>query len=178
MHSAERERVILEYLDRQGFVSFAELERRVEASPATIRRDLERLTSAGLITRVRGGARRADGVKTPASSGASDLMRPRLVGVPFHENIHRNRPQKEAIGRAAAKLCTAGEAVMIDVGSMALQMCYHMAVLHMQVSTNFLHIVNALLIQSVTRVVVPAVQLFCEQNHCVSADSANVMPRF
>ena len=69
MHSAERERLILEYLDRKGFVSFQDLERRVEASPATIRRDLERLTSAGLITRVRGGAKLAEGAKGAQSAG-------------------------------------------------------------------------------------------------------------
>jgi len=178
MHSAERERLILDYLDRQGFVSFAELERRVEASPATIRRDLERLTSAGLITRVRGGAKRANGVKVSDRSGASDMMRPGLAGVPFHENIHRNRPQKEAIGRAAAKLCTAGEAVMIDGGSTTLQMCQHLADLNMQVFTNSLHIVNALLMQAGTRVLVPAGQVFREQNIILSAAGDDGMPRF
>src|SRR4029079_13030072 len=108
MHSAERERVILEYLDRQGFVSFAELEGRVEASPATIRRDLERMTTAGLITRVRGGAKRAEGGRSTARAPEADAVRS-LVGVPFQANIHRHRPQKEVIGRAAAKLCSAGE---------------------------------------------------------------------
>src|SRR5262249_6537108 len=174
MHSAERERLILEYLERQGFVSFAELERRVEASPAALRRDLERLTSAGLIPRVRGGAKRADGVKVPDSFGE----RPGLAGVPFHENIHRNRPQKEAIGRAAAKLCTAGEAIMIDGGSTTLQMCQHLADLNMQVFTNSLHIVNALLMQAGTRVLVPAGQVFREQNIILSAAGDDGMPRF
>jgi DeoR family ulaG and ulaABCDEF operon transcriptional repressor len=56
MHSAERDKLILECLVEQGFISFRDLEKRVDASPATIRRDLERLMSAGLIKRVRGGA--------------------------------------------------------------------------------------------------------------------------
>jgi DeoR family ulaG and ulaABCDEF operon transcriptional repressor len=178
MHSAERERLILEYLDRQGFVSFQDLERRVEASPATIRRDLERLTSAGLITRVRGGAKRAQGTKSAESPAAADPVRPGLTGVPFHENIHRNRPQKEAIGRAAAKLCTAGEAIMIDGGSTTLQMCQHFADLNMQVFTNSLHIVNALLQQAGTRVLVPAGQVFREQSIILSAAGDDGMPRF
>jgi DeoR family ulaG and ulaABCDEF operon transcriptional repressor len=178
MHSAERERLILEYLDRKGFVSFQDLERRVEASPATIRRDLERLTSAGLITRVRGGAKLAEGAKSAQSSAVLGALRPGLAGVPFHENIHRNRPQKEAIGRAAAKLCSAGEAIMIDGGSTTLQMCQHLAELNMQVLTNSLHIVNALLMQSGTRVLVPAGQVFREQNIILSAAGDDGMPRF
>ncbi len=183
MHSAERERLILEYLDRQGFVSFQDLERRVEASPATIRRDLERLTSAGLITRVRGGAKRAQRTRSAASPGAATLgaadpFRPGLTGVPFHENIHRNRPQKEAIGRAAAQLCNAGEAIMIDGGSTTLQMCQPLADLNMQVFTNSLHIVNALLLQAGTRVLVPAGQVFREQNIILSAAGDDGMPRF
>ena len=177
MHAAERERLILDCLDRKGFVSFQDLERRVEASPATIRRDLERLTSAGLITRVRGGAKRAQGAKSTSSPGA-DALRPGLAGVPFHENIHRNRPQKEAIGRAAAKLCNAGEAIMIDGGSTTLQMCQHLAELSMQVLTNSLHIVNALLRQPGTRVLVPAGQVFREQNIILSAAGDDGMPRF
>jgi len=179
MHSAERERLILEYLDRNGFVSFQDLERRVEASPATIRRDLERLTSAGLITRVRGGAKRAPGKSNTAQNLVPlDSLRPGLTGVPFHENIHRNRAQKEAIGRAAARLCNAGEAIMIDGGSTTLQMCPHLADLNMQVLTNSLHIVNALLMQPGTRVLVPAGQVFREQNIILSAAGDDGMPRF
>jgi DeoR family transcriptional regulator, ulaG and ulaABCDEF operon transcriptional repressor len=176
MHSAEREKLILEYLDQKGFVSFQDLERRVEASPATLRRDLGRLTRAGLISRVRGGAKRAEGAKS--AGGAAELARPGLIGVPFQENIHRNRPQKDAIGRAAAKLCSAGEAVMLDGGSTTLQMCQHLAGLNMQVLTNSLHIVNALITQTGTRVLVPAGQVFREQNIILSAAGDDGMPRF
>jgi DeoR family transcriptional regulator, ulaG and ulaABCDEF operon transcriptional repressor len=176
MHSAEREKLILEYLDQKGFVSFQDLERRVEASPATLRRDLGRLTRAGLISRVRGGAKRAEGAKS--TGGSAELSRPGLIGVPFQENIHRNRPQKDAIGRAAAKLCSAGEAVMIDGGSTTLQMCQHLAGLNMQVLTNSLHIVNTLINQTGTRVLVPAGQVFREQNIILSAAGDDGMPRF
>jgi DeoR/GlpR family transcriptional regulator of sugar metabolism len=175
MHSAEREKLILECLGQKGFISFQDLERRVQASPATIRRDLERLMSAGLITRVRGGAKLAEGAK---KGGIADLGNRHLAGVPFHENIHRNRPAKEAIGRAAARLCSAGEGVMIDGGSTTLQMCPHIAGLNMQVLTNSLHIVSALLPQSGTRLLVPGGQVFPEQNIILSAGDDDGMPRF
>ncbi|MDB5441895.1 MAG: DeoR family transcriptional regulator, partial [Phenylobacterium sp.] len=47
MHAAEREQLILQMLEERGFIGFQELDRRLEASPATLRRDLDRLAGAG-----------------------------------------------------------------------------------------------------------------------------------
>jgi len=173
MHAAEREKMILDSLGESGFVSFRDLEARVAASPATIRRDLDRLEEAGVITRVRGGAKRVGGASgTPAASEEG------LSGVPFHENIGRNRAAKEAIGRAAAGLCIPGEGVMIDGGSTTLQMCPHLDGLSLQVLTNSLHIVSALLPQPTTRILIPSGQVFREQNIVLSAAGDDGMPRF
>jgi DeoR family ulaG and ulaABCDEF operon transcriptional repressor len=175
MHSAEREKLILDCLLQQGFISFQDLEKRMDASPATIRRDLERLTNVGLIKRVRGGAALPERSENGAAPAIADGH---LLGVPFHENIHLHRAQKEAIGRAAAKLCSPGEGVMIDGGSTTLQMCPHLSGLNLQVLTNSLHIVSALLSQSGTRLLVPAGQVFPEQNIILSAAGDDGMPRF
>jgi DeoR family transcriptional regulator, ulaG and ulaABCDEF operon transcriptional repressor len=144
----------------------------VDASPATLRRDLERLASEGRITRVHGGA------KLTADRGQAPAGPPDLQGVPFHENIARNTAQKQAIGRAAAALCTPGEGVMIDGGSTTLQMCPHLEGLNLQVLTNSLHIVSALLGQPGTSVLVPGGAVFREQNIILSASGDDLMPRF
>src|ERR1700755_2045071 len=168
MHSAERDKLILETLDQRGFISFQDLERHLTASAATIRRDLQRLDEAGLVSRVRGGVKRVD-----ASPETKTLS-----GVPFHENIHRNRPQKEAIGRAAAKLCSPGEGIMIDGGSTTLQMCPHLAGLDLQVLTHSLHIVNRPLAQEGNRRLVPSGSIFREQNIILAPAGEESMPRF
>ena len=157
-------------------MSFADLDLRMKASPATIRRDLARLEESGLITRIHGGAKLAPPPK--GSAAAKAATRAGLMGVPFHENINRNRKQKELVGREAAKLCTAGEAVMIDGGSTTLQMCAHLGGLNLQVLTNSLHIVNILLSQKGTRLLVPGGQVFPEQNIILSAAGDDGMPRF
>ncbi len=90
----------------------------------------------------------------------------------------RNRHQKELIGREAANLCSPKEAVMIDGGSTTLQMCAHLAGLKLQVLTNSMLIVNALLPQRGTRVLVPGGQVFAEQNIILSAAVDDDMPRF
>ena len=174
MHAAERESAILQLIERSGFVSFRDLEKRLDASPATIRRDLERMAVEGWIERVRGGARL---LGRPDSDGAPAAP-PHLGGVPFHENIHLHRSQKEAIGRAAAELCKPGEGVMIDGGSTTLQMCPHIDGLGLQVLTNSLHIVSALLPQSSTRVLVPSGTVFREQNIILGATGEQSMPSF
>lgn len=167
MHSAEREAAIFRLIGETGFVSFRELERKLDASPATIRRDLERLASQGHVIRVHGGA------KLPTDFSASNL-----TGVPFHQNIDRNREAKEVIGRRAAGLCQPGEGVIIDGGSTTLQMCPHLEGLGLQVLTNSLHIVSALLPQATTRITVPGGAVFREQNIILSAAGDDLMPRF
>jgi DeoR family transcriptional regulator, ulaG and ulaABCDEF operon transcriptional repressor len=155
MHATERDRVILNLLEEQRFVSFRELSHRLSASAATLRRDLERLQDAGKLKRVRGGAQLG-------SDG--EIAGFHLQGVPFHENVNRNRNAKEAIGKAAAELCRPGEAVIIDGGSTTLQMCPYLESLKLQVLTNSLHIVSALLQQPNTGVSIPGGVVFREQN--------------
>jgi DeoR family transcriptional regulator, ulaG and ulaABCDEF operon transcriptional repressor len=158
MHAAQREKFILHVIGARGFVSFRELDAQLDDSPATIRRDLERLAEAGKL------------VREPASM--------HLAGVPFHENIGLNRREKEAIGAAAASLCKPGEGVMIDGGSTTLQMCPHLAGLNLQVLTNSLHIVSALVGQAGTRVLVPSGAVFPEQSIILSVFGDDGMPRF
>ena len=170
-HAEEREQVILRLLDDRGFVAFRDLERDINASPATLRRDLERLEIEGRLTRVHGGAKVPDD-RPPTGAG------PGLKGIPFSENIGRYATQKAAIGKAAAGLCNAGEGVIIDGGSTTLQMCAHLEGKHLQVMTNSLHIVSTLLKQSDTRVMVPGGAVFREQDIILSASGDDLMPRF
>jgi len=161
MHAAEREHAILDLFKERDFISFSELDRCIEASQATIRRDLGRLEAEGRIVRVRGGAK-----LTQATRRSDDGAR--LQGVPFHENIALHRAEKEAIGRAAAALCLPGESIIIDGGSTTLQMCPHLAPLGLQVLTNSLHIARALIPQPNTRISLPAGSVFREQNIILS----------
>ena len=166
MHASQRDVEILRLLKSQGFVSFRQLSGRLEASSATIRRDLERLEAEGRIARVRGGARLADGEPE------------HLVGAPFELNRTRYAAEKAAIGRAAAALCRPGEAVIIDGGSTTFQMCAHLAGLELQVLTNSLHIIGELLPQPGTRLAAPGGQIFREQNIILSPFDDDGLARY
>jgi quinolinate synthetase A subunit len=171
MHASEREEAILAALRPTGFVSYRDLEASLGASPATIRRDLARLESAGRISRVHGGARTvsADGGETAALS---------LKGTPFEKSLAHNLAAKRAIARAAAGLCEPGEGVIIDGGTTTYQMCDHLAGKGLQVLTNSLHIVNALLPQEDTGILVPSGAVFREQNIILAPGGEESMPQF
>jgi DeoR family ulaG and ulaABCDEF operon transcriptional repressor len=156
MHATERESVILKRLRMTGFLSFRDLDHLLAASAATLRRDLDRLEEQGKLKRVRGGARLLESERVS------------LSGVPFHVNVGRNHPQKQAIGRAAAALCRQGEAVIIDGGSTTLEMCPHIESLGLHVLTRSLNVVSALQHQPRTRISVPAGAVFREQNIILS----------
>ena len=171
MHSTERHRRILELMAETGFLSFRQLEKAIQASPATLRRDLDKLAVAGDIERVHGGAR----LLRPM---AGEPSQPMLGGIPFHVNIHKNPDAKKAIGKAAAALCDEGEGVMIDGGSTTLQMCSYIEGKDLQVLTNSLHLVSALLPQKGTKVLVPSGAVFPEQNIILSPSGEDGMPQF
>jgi DeoR family transcriptional regulator, ulaG and ulaABCDEF operon transcriptional repressor len=175
MHANERDVRILNLLSERGFVSFRDLEKLVSGSPATIRRDLVRLARDGSLTRVRGGIKSCGDTNGNINALAPALH---LAGIPFHENIALYRAEKEAIGKAAAALCTPGEGIMIDGGSTTLQMCPHLAGRNLQVLTNSLHIVSALINQAGTRILVPSGAVFPEQNIILSVFGDDGMPRF
>ena len=87
MHAEERERRIAEALSATGFVSYRELEQLLDASPATIRRDLTRLEESGRIVRVHGGAKLPQGNEaalrlggTPFDQSTSGTSRPFISG--------------------------------------------------------------------------------------------------
>jgi DeoR family transcriptional regulator, ulaG and ulaABCDEF operon transcriptional repressor len=170
MHAAERERMIMAALEPNGFVTYRELEAKLVGSPATIRRDLARLEREARIVRVHGGA------KLPGDDRENGA--PRLLGTPFDQSITQNLAAKRAIGKAAAALCGPGEGIMVDGGTTTLQMCPHLAGLDCQVLTNSLYIVNALLPQPGTKILVPSGSVFREQNIILAASGEESMPRF
>lgn len=172
MHAAEREKLILDAVGRTGFVTYRDLEAQLDASPATIRRDLTRLESLERLVRVHGGAKLADGEETKPEGPLH------LSGTPFDQAIALNLAQKQAIGKAAAALCEPGEGIMVDGGTTTLQMCPHLDELNLQVLTNSLHIVNALLPQAGTRILLPSGALFREQNIILAPAGEDSMPRF
>lgn len=98
----ERRAAVVRILDDQEYVDVTELARRFSLTEASVRRDLARLESDGLITRVRGGA--------VARRGA------RSVGF-YAQALQEHNPEKRSIGEAAAALVAPRSVVFCDSGT-------------------------------------------------------------
>lgn len=115
MSEAERHKQMLDVLKDRPFASVRDLQRVVEASPATIRRDIAKLSATGAVRKVFGG------IATVESSGPLD----RVAARSFTENQMLGVAAKKAIAQEAAALVQEGDALIIHGGST----CYLFALL-------------------------------------------------
>jgi DeoR/GlpR family transcriptional regulator of sugar metabolism len=103
-----RKQQILEVLRRSGQVIAKDLSEELGLSEDTIRRDLRELASEGLLQRVHGGA-------LPASPAMGN----------FSARLDVATDEKKQIGRAAAGMVQAGQVVILDGGTTAVQIARH-----------------------------------------------------
>ncbi|HLW93514.1 MAG TPA: DeoR/GlpR family DNA-binding transcription regulator [Roseiarcus sp.] len=107
---------ILELVDRNGFVSVADIAESFSVSDMTIRRDLGSLESKGMIVRTHGGA---VGVGRREVFDAAEPA--------FSSRRRQNAAAKAAIARAAAGLIGPRESIGIDVGTSTLALAEEIA---------------------------------------------------
>ncbi|MEX2548733.1 MAG: DeoR/GlpR family DNA-binding transcription regulator [Nitriliruptoraceae bacterium] len=96
-----RDRMLAVVRERE-FVPVAELAERFDISEVTVRGDLDALAERGQLRRVRGGAVPAAGV---------------MIEHPFEDAKVTAAREKRDIGRAAARLVSSGDTVILDVGT-------------------------------------------------------------
>lgn len=134
MLSAERHKKVLEMIMKSGSASVAELSNALSVSIVTIRRDLDRLASQGLIVRTHGGALKKD-LET-------DNVIPEP---PYSEKRRLYVAEKRRIGQRAAELVSDGEVIILDSGSTTFEMAKHLSTKHdLAVITNDLIIARTL----------------------------------
>ncbi len=101
MHKTARKSAILREVSARGSCAVADLARRLDVSGETIRRDIKRLASEGLLRRVHGGA------TLPGS----------LHEASFRQRMGANAGAKQAIARAAAAHVADGDTLAFDTGT-------------------------------------------------------------
>lgn len=104
----ERQQQILEMLNTDGEVKVANLKETFTVTEMTIRRDLEKLESAGLAKRTFGGAI--------------------LMGkdIALHERTGVMTEEKMRIGKRAAELVQPGESIFLDGGTTTYQVARYL----------------------------------------------------
>lgn len=100
----ERQRKIIEFVEKTGIASLAELAQLHNVSEFTIRRDIEYLAQSRLIAKIKGGAQR---IETPSQFREAKLP----------SRLQINLPQKQAIAAKAVESIHPGETIFIDGSS-------------------------------------------------------------
>jgi DeoR/GlpR family transcriptional regulator of sugar metabolism len=103
--AAERRRLILDTLGRDGRVVAADLTDQLAVSHDTIRRDLQELAAAGLLRRVHGGA-----------------LPPNLTALGIAERARQMPVAKRALARRAARLLRDDAVIVLSVGTSAIEL--------------------------------------------------------
>jgi DeoR/GlpR family transcriptional regulator of sugar metabolism len=106
--TTHRKQHILDVLRQSGQIVAKDLSQELGLSEDTIRRDLRELAAEGLLQRVHGGA-------LPASPAIGD----------FAARLNVATDEKRLIGVAAAGMVRAGQVVILDGGTTAVQIARH-----------------------------------------------------
>lgn len=129
---------IVRLLRDEGPVGVRVIAEQLGVSPATVRRDLVRLDSMGLLTRVRGGA----------------LARPDAPEPPFSDVAAAASDSKKALVRRAARLVRDDEVVLLDIGTTTALLARELRGRRVTVVTSSLAVVEELLPDPVVEIVV------------------------
>ncbi len=106
MFTAERQRALVDLLERKRRLTHGEMEKALRISPATLRRDLADLEAEHKVLRFHGGAAH------PAY----------LTGEPsLEEKSQSSRAEKQAIATAAAALVEPRSTIFLDAGTTCLE---------------------------------------------------------
>ena len=125
MNDSDRHRLITEMLSERPFASVRDLQERLGVSPATIRRDIDKLDENGVARKVYGGI----AANEASSSG-------RLSARPYDENRDIAVDAKRAIAEKAASLVRDGDSIIVHAGSTCYQLGMQMARRNVRLYTN------------------------------------------
>ncbi|TBW40667.1 DeoR/GlpR transcriptional regulator [Siculibacillus lacustris] len=133
MLKEERCNLILKSVEGRDAVSWESLLAIVDASSATLRRDVDHLVDAGLVRRIRGGV-------APVQSSA---VKP-LPSYFFRQEQMRNMDAKDAIARRALALVTVPDTLIIFGGSTCARFAEYLPTSGLTVLTDSLPVTSHL----------------------------------
>ena len=158
MVNHKRRKRLLKLLAEQGTATVQQFVESLNASAATIRRDISWLAARNLLTRTRGGA---------------DDLQPGQRQSPLSSDSFQNKIQcyaarKRAIARHAAAMCADGETIIINGGTTTFMMAEFLADKHLKILTNSFLLAERLLEASDNEIILPGGKVYREQNVILS----------
>jgi len=162
MLEKQRQQLILNILADQQFASVRALSSQLDASEATIRRDITKMAASGQLSKIRGGAEVID-------ENTGQTKRGRVKGSVFMADKERHASNKRLIAERAVELCEDDEAIIINGGSSTYMMGEFLAVRRLSVLTNSFVLAHYLSEESTNQVTVPGGEIYRKQEIILSA---------
>ncbi|TXS93602.1 DeoR/GlpR transcriptional regulator [Parahaliea aestuarii] len=161
MLETQRHQLILDILDEKEFTSVRTLTEELNASEATIRRDLLKLAEQGRLEKIRGGAR--------ALQQDQRMARPHIAGSAFLASREKQPEAKREIARRAVELCEDGESIIINGGSSTYMMGEFLVQRELSILTNSFVLAQELVETSNNQITLPGGELYRRQGIILSA---------
>ena len=158
MTESQRHHAILELLQTKRHISVADVITAFAVSPATARRDINKLNDNGQLRKVRNGAE------------VVNVSRQEWTPLNIRQASHLD--EKIRITKAAAALCKPGESVVINCGSTAFLLGQELCGKDVQVITNYLPLANYLIDHEHERVVIIGGQYNKQQSITLAPQSS------
>jgi DeoR family ulaG and ulaABCDEF operon transcriptional repressor len=162
MLEKQRQQLILDILVEQQFASVRSLSSQLDASEATIRRDITKMAANGQLNKIRGGAE-------VMGEHAVKSNRPQVKGSVFWADKERHASNKRLIAERAVELCEDDEAIIINGGSSTYMMGEFLINRQMSVLTNSFVLAQYLSENSSNQVTVPGGEIYRKQGIILSA---------
>jgi DeoR family ulaG and ulaABCDEF operon transcriptional repressor len=172
MLEQQRHRLILDLLEERTFVRLQEFVDALDASPATIRRDIGKLAGEGRLQKIHGGA------QLPDAAVRSSAVQTPLRGSSFRVNLERHVAEKRAIAERAVALCQDGETILVNGGSSTFMMGEFLCRRDVNVLTNSFALAGVLLESGACRVTLPGGEIYRRQNIILSAFEEDLVHRY
>ena len=167
MHERERWQLILAQVRSRSVIRVRELTSILDTSPATLRRDLVKLETLGQVRRVHGGIEAVD-VASQSNLSTSAFGAAQVL----------NADRKREVARAAARLCSDGESIILNAGSTTWYMAEFLRHSRLQILTNSFPIAQELIATSQNRIVLPGGEVYREQGIVLSPFDEDAIQHF
>lgn len=159
MLEKHRQQLIKDILDQQQFASVRSLTEKLNASEATIRRDITKMSKRGEINKIRGGAESINGAPKKKHISSS----------PFMVDKTKRAATKKLIAKRAVELCSDGDSIIINGGSSTYMMGEYLSELELNILTNSFVLANYITENSDNQVTLPGGEIYREQGIILSS---------
>lgn len=159
MIEKHRQQLIKDILDQQQYATVKELTKKLNASEATIRRDITKMSAQQIIKKIRGGAESINGRP----------LKKHLSSTPFFVDKDKHSETKRLIAKRAVELCEEGDSIIINGGTSTFMMGEFLENIHLNILTNSFVLANYITENSDCQISLPGGELYREQGIILSS---------